>query len=94
MAATVVVGDAWRGSERIPMSGASDERADKARRSDSPVPKGAGGGLRMTVLTSLERQTSLTSVGRLVLLARRHARDYALFTDRLFAAPASISFLK
>ncbi len=83
MAATVVVGDAWRGSERRPMSGASDERADKARRSDSPVPKGAGGGLRMTVLTSLERQTSLTSVGRLDLLARRHARDYALFTDRL-----------
>ena len=84
MAATVVVGDAWHGSERRPMSGASDERADKARRSDSPVPKGAGGGLRMTVLTSLERQTtSLTSVGRLVLLARRHARDYALFTDRL-----------
>ena len=84
MAATVVVGDAWRGSERRPMSsGASDERADKARRYDSTVPKGAGGGLRMTVLTSLERQTSLTSVGRPDLLALRHARDYALFTDRL-----------
>ena len=83
MAATVVVGDAWLGSERWPMSGASDERADKARRSGSPVPKGAGGGLRMTVLTYLERQTSLTSVGRLVLLVWRHARDYAPFTDRL-----------
>ena len=33
----------------------SDERADKARRSASPVPPGAGGGLRMTALASLER---------------------------------------
>ena len=65
------------------MSGASDERADKARRSGRTVPVGAGGGLRMTVLASLERITSLTSVGRLVLLAQSHARDRALFTDRL-----------
>ena len=83
MAVTLAVGDAWRGSERRPMSGASDERADKARRSKSPLPKGAGGGLRMTVLTSLERQTGLTSIGRLDLPARRRARDYALFSDRL-----------
>ena len=34
----------------------SDERADKARRPASPVPPGAGGGLRMAVLASLERQ--------------------------------------
>ena len=33
----------------------SDERADKARRPASPVPSGAGGGLRMTALASLER---------------------------------------
>ena len=65
------------------MSCASDERADKARRAGSTVPEGAGGGLRMTVLASLERQTSLTSVSRLVLLAQSHARDHALFTDRL-----------
>ena len=43
--------------------------------------------LRITVLASLERQTSLTVVGRLVLLARRLARDCALFTDRLFTLP-------
>ena len=51
----------------------------------STVPEGAGDGLRMTVLASLERQTSLTSDGRLVLLAQSHARDRALFTDRLSA---------
>ena len=34
---------------------ASDERADKARRPASPVPPGAGGGLRRTALASLER---------------------------------------
>ncbi len=33
----------------------SDERVDKARRPASPVPLGAGGGLRMAVLASLER---------------------------------------
>ena len=33
----------------------SDERDDKARRPASPVPPGAGGGLRMTLLASLER---------------------------------------
>ncbi len=35
--------------------GASDERADAARRADGPVPSGAGGGLRITALASLER---------------------------------------
>ena len=35
--------------------GASVERADKARRADGPVPSGAGGGLRITALASLER---------------------------------------
>ncbi len=67
------------------MSRTSDERADKARCAGGTVPSGAGGGLRMTVLASLERQTSLASVGRLVLLAQSHARDRALFTDRLSA---------
>ena len=43
--------------------------------------------LRITVLASLERQTSLTVVGRLVLLAGRLARDCALFTDMLFTLP-------
>ena len=33
----------------------SDERADKARRPANPVPPGAGGGLRMTALASLDR---------------------------------------
>ena len=33
----------------------SDERDDKARRPASPVPSGAGGGLRMAVLASFER---------------------------------------
>ena len=37
----------------------SDERADNARRPDGPVPSGAGGGLRMTVLASLERRPAL-----------------------------------
>ena len=35
--------------------GASYKRADKARRAAGPVPSGAGGGLRITALTSLER---------------------------------------
>jgi hypothetical protein len=39
--------------------GASDERADKARHADGPVPPGAGGGLRMTVLAALERPPAL-----------------------------------
>ena len=37
----------------------SDERADTARRPDGPVPSGAGGGHRMTVLASLERRPAL-----------------------------------
>jgi len=74
MAATVVAGCAWRGSERRPMSRTSDERADKARCAGGTVPSGAGGGLRMTVLASLERQTSLASVGRLVPEAQRMTR--------------------
>ena len=63
--------------------GALDERDDKARCPASPVPSGAGGGLRMTAVASLERRSSLPSVGHFVLLARRYARDRALFGDRL-----------
>ena len=37
----------------------SDKRADTARRPDGPVPSGAGGGPRMTVLASLERRPAL-----------------------------------
>ena len=36
--------------------GASYERVDEARRADGPVPVGAGGGLRIAVLASLERR--------------------------------------
>ncbi len=54
-AATEAGRDAWRGSERRPMRCHRMSETDKARRPASPVPSGAGGGLRMAVLASLER---------------------------------------
>ena len=71
----------------------SDERADTARRADGPVPPGAGGGFRRSALTSLAGLPGPPSVGRLVLLARRHARAPVLPAARLFAPRPFVSLM-
>jgi len=61
----------------------SDKLSDKAKRPDGAVPSGADGGPQGAVLSSLARQSSLPSVGRLAPRPRRHARDRALPSERL-----------
>ena len=93
MVATEASRDAWLGSECRAMRCSSDKRAFNARRADGPVPPGAGGSPRMTLLASLDGHSSPPVVGRLVLRGRRHARGHALLAGRLLSPHPLVSLM-